>query len=247
MKTWGMNARISGWAVYSQDPVSWSVLLYRLKLGWEDFTNEQLLICVSTAPHLQKIPSCCQGHKSVQFSRSIVWPLCDPVDCSMPGFPIHHYLLELAHTHVHRVGDAIQSSDPLSSFFSCPQSFSASGSFLMSQFFASGGQSIGASASASVLPTNIQDWFPLGWNGWISLLPRGLSEVFSNTTVQKHQFKNTKEEQIQEDGTDCHGTISSCLGKSKSKKSKYGVVTIFFFLRKNLSLQLLFSSTSNLL
>ena len=123
MKTWGMNARISGWAVYSQDPVSWSVLLYRLKLGWEDFTNEQLLICVSTAPRLQKIPSCCQGHKSVQFSRSIVWPLCDPVACSMPGFPVHHYLLELAHTHVHRVGDAIQSSDPLSSLLLLPSIF----------------------------------------------------------------------------------------------------------------------------
>ena len=73
-------------------------------------------------------------------------------------------------------------------FFSCLQSFPASGSFLMSQFFASGGQSIGASASASVLPMNIQDWFPLGWTGWISLQSKGLSRVFSNTTVQKHQF-----------------------------------------------------------
>ena len=73
-------------------------------------------------------------------------------------------------------------------FSSCLQSFSASGSFPMSQFFASGGQSIGTSASASVLPMNIQDWFPLGWTGWISLLSKGLSRVFSNTTVQKHQF-----------------------------------------------------------
>ena len=72
--------------------------------------------------------------------------------------------------------------------FSCPQSFPASGSFPMSQFFASGGQSIGVSASASVLPMNIQDWFPLGWTGWISLQSKGLSRVFSNTTVQKHQF-----------------------------------------------------------
>ena len=66
---------------------------------------------------------------------------------------------------------------------SCLQSFPASGSFLMSQFFVSGGQSIGVSASASVLPTNIQDWFPLGWTGWISLLSKGLSRVLSNTTV----------------------------------------------------------------
>ena len=70
----------------------------------------------------------------------------------------------------------------------CPQSFPASGSFPMSHFFASGGQSIGVSASASVLPMNIQDWFPLGWTGWISLQSKGLSRVFSNTTVQKHHF-----------------------------------------------------------
>ena len=72
--------------------------------------------------------------------------------------------------------------------FLCLQSFPASGSFPMSQFFTSGGQSIGFSASASVLPMNIQDLFPLGWTGWISLLSKELSKVFSNTTVQKHQF-----------------------------------------------------------
>ena len=74
-------------------------------------------------------------------------------------------------------------------FSSCLQSFPASGSFLMSQFFASGGQSIGVSASASVLPMNIQDWFPLGLAGWISLQPKRLSRVFSSTIVQKCQFK----------------------------------------------------------
>ena len=73
-------------------------------------------------------------------------------------------------------------------FSSCLQSFPASGSFQMSQFFPSGGQSIGVSASASVLPMNNQDWFPLGWTGWISLKSKGLSRVFSNTAVQKHQF-----------------------------------------------------------
>ena len=76
-------------------------------------------------------------------------------------------------------------------FSSCPQSFPASGSFQMSQLFASGGQSIGVSASASVLPMNLQDWFPLGWTGWIFLQSMGLSRAFSNTTVQKHQFFNT--------------------------------------------------------
>ena len=73
-------------------------------------------------------------------------------------------------------------------FSSCPQSFWASGSFQMSQLFASGGQSVGVSTSASVLPMNTQDWSPLGWTGWISLQSKWLSRVFSNTTVQKHQF-----------------------------------------------------------
>ena len=73
-------------------------------------------------------------------------------------------------------------------FSSCPQSLPASESFPMSQLFSSGGQSIGVSASASVLPINTQDWSPLGWTGWISLQSKGLSRVFSNTTVQKHQF-----------------------------------------------------------
>ena len=76
--------------------------------------------------------------------------------------------------------------------FSWLQSFPTSRSFHMSQFFASGGQNIGVSASPSVLPMNIQDWFPLGWTGWISLQSKGLSRVLSNTTVQKHQFFNAQ-------------------------------------------------------
>ena len=79
-------------------------------------------------------------------------------------------------------------SSSVISFSSCPQSFLASRSFWMSQLFTSGGQSIGVSASASVLPMNIQVWFPLGWTGWISLQFQGLSRVFSNIIVQKHQF-----------------------------------------------------------
>ena len=92
----------------------------------------------------------------VQFSSAALsCPiLCDPMDCSMPGFPVHHQLLEFTQTHVHQVDDAIQPSHPVYLFFSCLQSFPASGSFLMSLFFASGGQSIGA--SASVLAMNIQ-------------------------------------------------------------------------------------------
>ena len=79
-------------------------------------------------------------------------------------------------------------SSSVISFSSCRQSFPTSGSFPLSQFFPSGGQSIGVSASTSVLPMNIQDWSPLGWTGLISLQSKGLSRVFSNTTVQKHQF-----------------------------------------------------------
>ena len=102
---------------------------------------------------------------------------------STPGLPVHHQLPELAQTHrIAQVSDAIQSSHPLRSPF--PPAFNIS----EHQFFTSGGQSIGVSASASVLPMNIQDWYPLGLTGLISLQSEGLSRVFSNTTVQKHQF-----------------------------------------------------------
>ena len=83
-------------------------------------------------------------------------------------------------------------SSSVISFSSCLQCFPASGSFSMSQFFASGGQSIGVSVSASVLPMNIQDWFPLGLTGWIFLQSKGLSRVLSNITVQKHEFFGTQ-------------------------------------------------------
>ena len=109
------------------------------------------------------------------------------MDHSTPGFPVLHHLPEFAQTHIHRVGDAIQPSRPVVPFSSCLQSFPASGAFPVSQFFTSGGQSIGASASASVLLMNIQGLVPLGLTGWISLLSKGLSTVFSSTTVQKHQ------------------------------------------------------------
>ena len=83
-------------------------------------------------------------------------------------------------------------SSSVNTFSSCLQSFPASGSFLLSQLFASGGQRIGVSASESVLPLNTQDWSPLGWTGWISLQSKGLSRVFSNTTIQKHPFFSTQ-------------------------------------------------------
>ena len=116
-----------------------------------------------------------------QFSSDaqLCLTLCDPMDCSTPGFPVHP------------IGDATNHlilCHPLLLLPSIFPSIRVFFFFPMSQFFPSGGQSIGASASASVLPLHIQDWYPLGWTGWISLQSKGLSRVFSNITVQKHQF-----------------------------------------------------------
>ena len=129
--------------------------------------------------------------KWYQFSS--VAQLCptfwDPMNRSMPGLPVHHQLPEFTQTHVHQVSDATQPSHPLSSPSPpCPQSLPASESFPMSQLFAWGGQSIGASALTSFPPKNTQGWSPSEWTGWISLQSKGLSRVFSNTTGQKHQF-----------------------------------------------------------
>ena len=136
------------------------------------------------------------------------------MDCSTPGFPVHHQHPELTQTHVHQVSDAIQQPHPLSSpsplpsifpsiavfsielflhirwpkYWSFSFSISPSMNIQISQFFPSGGQNIGESASASVLPMNFHDWFSLGLTGLISLQPKGLTRIFFNTTVQKHQF-----------------------------------------------------------
>ena len=116
--------------------------------------------------------------------------LCNPMNRSTPGLPVHHQLPEFTQTHVHRGGYAIQPSNPLSSPSSpAPNPSQHQGLF---QLFAWGGQSIGVSASASVLPMNFQGWFPVGLTGWISLLSKGLSRVFSSTTIQKHQFFSTQ-------------------------------------------------------
>jgi len=128
------------------------------------------------------LSSCCSVIKSCST-------LFSSMNCSAPGFPILHYLPEFAQTHAHWVNDIIQPSHPLlSPFSSCPQSFPVSEYFPVSQLFTSSGQSTGASASTSVLPMNIQGWFPLGLTGLISLQSKGLSRVFSSTIVWKHQF-----------------------------------------------------------
>ena len=120
---------------------------------------------------------------SVQFSHPSCPTLCNPRDCSMPGLPVHHQLPEFTQTPLSQWCHPTISSSVIP-FSSCLQSFTASGSFQMSQLFTSGGQSIGVSASISVLPMNIKDWSPLGLTSWISLQSKGLSRVFSNTTVQ---------------------------------------------------------------
>ena len=154
-----------------------------------------LYMSVFYVTHDELSPNIC----SVQFSSIVqLCPiLCNPMDCSTPGFPVLHYLPDFAQTHVLSFEFA---QTPLSQwchptisssvvpFFSHLQSFPASVSFPMSQFFTWGGQNIGVAASASVLPMNTQDWSPLGWTVWISLQSKRLSRVFSNTTVQKHQF-----------------------------------------------------------
>ena len=113
--------------------------------------------------------------------------LCNPMNHSTPGLPVHHQLPEFTQTHIYRVSDAIQPSHPLLSP-SPPAPNPTSASFPMSQLFTWGGQSTGVSASASFLPKKSQDRSPSEWTGWISLQSKGLSRVFSNTTVQKHQF-----------------------------------------------------------
>ena len=135
-----------------------------------------------------------KSFSSVQFSSvtQLCLTLCDPMNCSTPGLPVHHQLPEFTQTHVHWVGDAIQPSHPLLFLLLLPPIFPSIRSFQMRQFFESGGQSIRVSASTWVLPMNTQDWSPLGWTGWISLQSKGLSRAFSNTTVQKHEFFSTQ-------------------------------------------------------
>ena len=124
------------------------------------------------------------------FSLSVVFNSLQSHASCTPGFPVLHYLPELAQTHFHRGSDAIQPShlNPSPAAFNLYQHQG----LLQWVDSASGGQSTRASASASVLPMNIRGWFPLGLTGWISLLPKGLSRVFFSTTVRKHQFFGTQ-------------------------------------------------------
>ena len=133
-------------------------------------------------------PQALPNYQFLLFSCSVVLTLWDPMDCSTLGFPVLHYLLEFAQTRVHWVDNAIEPSNPLS--IPSPPALNPSQHQGLFQWVSSSHQvvRVGASASASVLPMNIQDWFPLGMTGLISLQFKGPSKVFSSTTVWKHQF-----------------------------------------------------------
>ena len=130
---------------------------------------------------------------SVQFSPSVVSDSLRPMNCSTPGLPFHH---QLPRVHSNSRPSSRWCHPVISSsvipFFSCPQSLPTSESFPKSQLFTWGGQITGVSALASILPKKSQGWSPSEWTGWISLQSKGLSRVFSNTTVQKHRFFGTQ-------------------------------------------------------
>ena len=180
----------------------WVTIPEFLSLFWRtDHFQEDISLLNVPQPY-QSLENHCSGwglfwnsfqFSSVQFNRSVMSASLQPHEsrhtrppCPSPTPGIYSNLCPSSWwCHL-----AISSS--VIPFSSCPQSLPASGSFTMCQLFASGGQSIGVSASASVLSVSTQDWSPLGWTGWISLQSKGLSRVLSNTTVQKHQFFDTQ-------------------------------------------------------
>ena len=167
---------------------SWKKKIHLLQ-AWEPrgVTQSKMLPSTGQSQEYTK----CSSAWNQQSAQSLchVW-LCDPMNCSTPGFPVPTPAACLNSCPSSRwCNSTISSSVVL--FSDCLQSFPEWGSFPRSQFFTSGGQSIGVSASASVHPMNIQDWFPLDSSDWlISLQSKGFSRVFFNTTVQKHQFSD---------------------------------------------------------
>ena len=172
-----------------------------------------MYICQSSIPNLSQLPlpSCCPYICSLHlclyfcFANKTIYTtfldftyisvqsqscptFCDPMNCSMPGLPVHHQLPESTQTHVHCVSDAIQPSHPLSPLLLRPSIFPSIRVFSNESALCIRWPKYWVSASTWIPPMNTQDWSPLGWTGWISLQSKGLSRVFSNTTVQKHQF-----------------------------------------------------------
>ena len=160
---------------------------------WRQDWKRSVFIPISKKGNVKESSNyCTTALISLEFSSvTQSYPtLCNPVNYSTSGLPVHHQLPEFTQTHIHRVGDAIQQSHPLSS--PSPPAPNPSQHQSLFQLFAWGGQSTGVSALASFLPKNTQEWSALEWTGWISLQSKRLSRVFSNTTVQKHQFFGTQ-------------------------------------------------------
>ena len=165
-----------------QDQTSQSLRKSTLNIHWKDRCwswSSNTFVAWCKEPQFSSVAQSCPT-------------LCNPMNRSTPGLPVHHQIPEFTQTHVHRVSDAIQPSHPLSSTSPPAPNPSSIRVFSMSQLFAWGGQSTGVSALASFLAKKSQGWSPSEWTGWISLQSKGLSRVFSNTTIQKHQFFGTQ-------------------------------------------------------
>ena len=197
------NSKKSNGSVIKNLPMQETEETQVWSLGWKDPLEKEMATHFSTpvweipwtenpgglqSMRLQKSQTC-----SFQFNCSVVSHSLRPHElqhtrpsCPSPTLWVYSNSSPLSRS------CCLTVSSSVITFSSCLQSFPASGSFLMSQLFASDGQNIGVSASASVLPMNTQDWSPLGWTSWISLHSKGLSRVFSNTSVQKHQFFDTQ-------------------------------------------------------
>ena len=163
------------------------------KRAWALVWHQTTLIWISASPST----SCMTLTMSfkcfdTQFSSvtQLYSTLCDPMDCSTPGFPVRHQLPEPTQAHVHHTDEAIQPSHPRLS--PSPPTFNLSQHQGLFQWVSSSHQVAKVSASASVLSVNVQDWSPLGWTGWTSLQSKGLSRVFSNTIYKLHKTKHAK-------------------------------------------------------
>ena len=154
---------------------------------------QKTLKCLSKDEWIQKmwkLLSIMQYYLAVSSVAQSCPTLCNPMDCSTPGFPVYHQFPELTETHVYQVGDAIQPSHPLLS--PSPPAFNLSQHQVFFQWVSSSHQVTKVLELQLQLPVNIQDWFHLEWTSWISLQSKGLSRVFSNTTAWKHQFFGTQ-------------------------------------------------------
>ena len=173
-----MFSKVAGYNVHTKNS---TVCLHTSNVNWKlNVINYTFTVALNSVI-LRRV-------SSVQFSRSVVSDSLRPHELQHARLPCPLPSPEFTQTHVHRVGDAIQPSHPLSSPSPPAPNPSQHQSFPVSQLFAWGGQSTGVSVFASFLPKNTQDWSSLGWTGWISLQSKGLSRVLSNTTVQNHQF-----------------------------------------------------------